>query len=212
MVLPPGCPPWEYEQHPRRSQLGKETAALLKALRLGSIDTQSSAKDTRSIHGRLFRSLTPAGVEYYAGHYRGEAFACLKTYEVQVQSDPRVGAPAANVAGSMAQLAAAVDRGLIALDSGRVLPNAQVPPSEKLLNAVAVACQLFVHFLTVHPYANGNGHAARFCIWAVLGRYGYWPIRWSIEPRPSDPPYSECIVRYRSGDREPLERFVLGSF
>jgi hypothetical protein len=42
-----------------------------------------------------------------------------------------------------------------------------------------------------------------------LGRYGHWPRRWPVDPRPQDPPYSQLIVRHRNGDPVPLERFVL---
>jgi Fic family protein len=74
---------------------------------------------------------------------------------------------------------------------------------------VVVACMVFELFLRIHPYANGNGHAARFCTWAILGAFGYWPERWPIEPRPPDPPYTQLLVDYRNGNRVPLERYLL---
>jgi hypothetical protein len=58
---------------------------------------------------------------------------------------------------------------------------------------------------------NGNGHAARFVLWTILGRYGYWPERWRVDPRPPDPPYTQLIFDYRSGNHEPLETYVLQS-
>jgi Fic family protein len=72
-----------------------------------------------------------------------------------------------------------------------------------------LACRVFEVFLRIHPYANGNGHAARFLIWCLLSRYGYWPKGWPIEPRPPDPPYTHLISEYRNGNWEPLEEFVL---
>ena len=210
MVLPSDCPPWEYESHPLRPELAATTAELLKGLRRSGA-TRAAAKDTRPVHWRLFRRLTPPGVAYYAGHYRGEEYRCLKTYEVTIPADARVGTPAARVLGSVSQLSAAIERLLAALDSGTAVPKAQLPEADRLLCVVAVASRVFVELLTIHPYANGNGHAARFCVWTILGRYGYWPNRWPIDPRPPDPPYSELIVRYRNGEREPLERFIMGS-
>lgn len=209
MPLPPGCPAWEYQNIPGHDGvLRAQTAAVLASLR-GTLDAKGSAKDTRPIHLSLFRNLVPAGFDYYAGHYRGEAYACLRPYEVQVPADPRVGYPPAEVAFAMAEHASLLEEGFTALDLAAQIPKAQVSDADKLLYAVAFTCRAFVQFLTVHPYANGNGHAARFCVWAILGRYGYWPRRWPVEPRPPDPPYSDLIKRYRDGDREPLEAFVL---
>ena len=45
----------------------------------------------------------------------------------------------------------------------------------------------------------------------MLGRYGYWPVRFQLDPKPPDPPYSELIARHRGGDVEPLQVFVLKS-
>jgi len=70
----------------------------------------------------------------------------------------------------------------MALDGAHKLPNAHLPREQKLAYAVIFACSIFVTFLQIHPYANGNGHAARLVVWAILGRYGYWPKSWPIEP------------------------------
>jgi len=110
----------------------------------------------------------------------------------------------------MDTLARDISRGAAALDTAHGLPNAQVPPDQKLLYVVVFACRVFVEFLTIHPYADGNGHAARFVIWSLLGRYGYWPRRWTVDPRPPDPPYGTMIAEYRGGNPEPLEKYVLG--
>jgi Fic family protein len=110
---------------------------------------------------------------------------------------------------AMERLAKNISDGIAALDEAGRLPNAQLSPNEKVLFAVVFACRVFETFLRVHPFANGNGHAARFLIWAILGRYGYWPTNWPIEPRPPDPPYTNLIMMHRNGNREPLERFVL---
>ena len=89
------------------------------------------------------------------------------------------------------------------------LPSGQLSDEDKALYTVMFACRVFEIFLRVHPYANGNGHVARFLIWSILGRYDYWPQQWPIEPRPPDPPDSQLIVEYRNGNPEPLEQYVL---
>jgi fido (protein-threonine AMPylation protein) len=160
------------------------------------------AGDARIVHRRLFQHLTPLSCDYFAGHYRGEDFRCLRECPAVITSDPRVGAPFAMVNGLMADLIARMS---VALDKIDRLTD----PSERLLGAVRLASYFLEYFLRVHPYANGNGHIARFGVWAILGRYGHWPEQWPVDPRPPDPPYVELIVRYRNGEQAPLEVFLL---
>jgi hypothetical protein len=206
---PADCPEFEYAQHPDRGVILPRVTALLRDLRTGAIDSLGLASDSRSVHGNVFRGLTPAGCDYYAGHYRGENFRCLKYYRVGIPSDPRVGCDPDTVLARMDEIARQVHPGLAALDSAHSLPSAQLPPADKLRYTVTLASRFLVWVLGVHPYANGNGHAARFIVWAMLGRYGYWPRRWTVEPRPLDPPYSQLIANYRSGDPGPLEKYLL---
>jgi fido (protein-threonine AMPylation protein) len=211
-VHPADCPEFEYSNHQDRSRtLPRETARVLEDLRRGRIDTMSAASDTRSVHKQLFRALTPAGHDYFAGHYRGEDFRCLRNYRVQVGNppDPRVGWPPHLVLGSMDELDRAIRSALTALDAGHKLPSAVVSPGQKLMHTIQVACRVFEVVNRIHPYANGNGHAARFCVWAILGRYGYWPARWPVDPKPPEPGYTQLLLAYRAGNPELLERHIL---
>ena len=146
----------------------------------------------------------PPDASIFAGHYRGENFHCLRFYGVRIPADPRVGADPLAVEYLMSELSAQVRSGLLALDA-----NAAFSPKERLQYIVALACSVFVNFLTIHPYANGNGHAGRLIVWCILGRYGFWPKDWPVEPRPADPPYSDMIRIYRDGNRQPLETMIL---
>jgi fido (protein-threonine AMPylation protein) len=205
---PPDCPEFEYEHHPdRRTEIPQRVARILADLRRGRVDTLAAAADTRPVHGILFDGLTPPGHPYFAGHYRGEEFRCLRRYEVSIGGRP--GWPAAGVPYVMAELARSIAGAMRALDAGHDIPNAVLPPEIKLLHTVQVACRFFERMGWLHPYANGNGHAARFCLWATLARYGYFPVRWPIDPRPPDPPYTQLLLDYRAGNRAPLERYVL---
>ena len=206
---PPDCPKWEYDNHPQREPILKtEIKSLLLDLRKRNIDSVHTAADTRVIHKRLFCNLTPPDASYYAGHYRGEEFSCLKFNKVGIRGDPRVGYAPHLVPGHMMDLFRVIRASMVGLDSGFLLPHSQLPMRDKILYAVIAVCKVFEQFLRIHPYVNGNGHAARFIIWAMLGRYGIWPIRFPVDPRPSDPPYTDCITAYRRGDPQPLERFV----
>jgi fido (protein-threonine AMPylation protein) len=209
---PQDCPSWDYSVHPKKREvLGRKAKEVLVDLRRGRLDTLENATDSRRVHRRLFLELTPQGYEYYAGNYRGDSYRCLRYYDVTIPADPRVGFRAAYVLGFMRELAARITSGVGALDLAGNIPDPNFTPHLKALNVVVFACHIFEAFLRIHPYVDGNGHAARFILWAILGRYGYWPRRWPIDPRPPDPPYSELIREYRSGNREPLEAYVFST-
>ncbi len=202
---PPDCPTWEYDNHPQRcATVPVRVSEILIELMAGGLDTLSLATNTRKVHFRVFQNLTPPGCEYYAGHYRGERFRCLRFYRVMVKADPRVGVSPESVGFRMDELNAEIRAGLLALDA-----NALLSPQQRLQYVLALACRAFVAFLTVHPYANGNGHAGRLIVWSIMGRYGHWPRRWPVDPRPPNPPYVDLITRCRDGNPEPLERYLL---
>ena len=104
----------------------------------------------------------------------------------------------------MGRLGDEIRAGIIALDA-----NTAIDQRQQLRYIVAFASRVFVAFLTTHPYANGNGHIARLIVWCIMGRYGYWPRRWTVEPRPPDPPYTDLITRCRSGLPDDLEQYLL---
>ena len=202
------CPEkWAYEQHPKRAKLvGRHVEDILNRLRRGQINPHAAALDTRPIHAELFSGLTPPHFPFYAGHYRGEQYPCLEHLRVGVQGDPRVGAMPAVVATEMSALSTLLDAGFSAAES----PAARsLPAHAQLLNLVRFAAQAFEVFLRIHPYVNGNGHIGRFLIWAILGRFGHWPRRFPIEPRPSAPGYGEAIIEHRNGNPAPLAAYIL---
>lgn len=206
---PADCPKWEYEDVPNyKIFLRRQIKNTLVQLRSGKIDTFINVQDTRPIHHHFFHKLTPTHFPYFSGNYRGEDFRCLKFYHVQVRSDPRVGTLPHAVRSSMTQLEHKIREGFAALDFANNLPNARLPIKRKILYTTIFACRIFEAFLTIHPYANGNGHLGRFTIWCILGRYGFWPKKWPIDPRPEDP-YIQAIKEYRSGNPALLEQYVL---
>ena len=207
---PPDCPPWEYRDHADSSRLIQDKLQqLLVRLRSARGDTLGVVADTRRLHRHLFLELTPTGYDYYAGNYRGSDLRCLEYCPVTVPSDPRVGYLPQHVSSAMRRLGDALRSGIAGLDEGFALPNAKLPRQTKLHFLVVFASRMFVQFLTIHPYVNGNGHIARLMVWAVLGRYGYWPKQWPIEPRTEDPQYVETIRAYRSGQPQQLEHYIL---
>ncbi len=90
----------------------------------------------------------------------------------------------------------------------RISPDT-MSEAEKLVRCSQLLAALFVYFLEIHPYVNGNGHMGRLLVIAGLKRQGYFAARWPLHPRPQDPPYSALIAEYRSGNRQNLENFLL---
>ena len=203
------CPDnWEYEKHANYYLLPIKCIELLISLRSNTITT-AIPSETRLAHRCLFSMLTPQGLSYFAGCYRGCSFQCLKYYEVQIKNDPRVGTKTNYVQYEMQLLSKVINDGMVALDVANQIPNAQLAEEDKIYFVVTFACKIFVEFLRIHPYANGNGHIGRYIIWAILGKYGIWPKQWPMHDRPPDPPYSSYISTYRNGNQTLLEEFVL---
>lgn len=200
---PADCPKWEYNAHPNLVSIGLHISELLLELSNQSIDGIAAAKDSRAVHGRIFRDVVPAGHPYFAGNYRGSHFRCLRYYSVGVPGDGRVGSPPDCVDLGALVIAAELDKGITALEN-----RIDLTELDRLRLLIKVAASVFVLFLTIHPYANGNGHVGRFIVWSVLGRFGYWPRSWTIEPRPPDPPYSINIRLHRDGNSDPLEQDI----
>lgn len=204
------CPPWEYRDHSNSSRvIQTQLTDMLIHLRSSKGAAIGVVGDTRRLHRQLFGALTPKGYDYYAGNYRGSDFPCLKFRAVVVGGDPNLGYPPEEVESGMKRLSYYLRTGISGLDESFALPNAKVPRQTKLHYLVAFVSRLFVQFLTIHPYINGNGHIARLMVWVVLGRYGYWPKRWPIEPRTANPEYVDTILAYRNGQPQRLEHYIL---
>jgi fido (protein-threonine AMPylation protein) len=198
------CPPWEYRNHPQYPAVVPARAAeLMGALTTDNATSAATAIDTRSAHRKLFREVTPVNYDYYAGHYRGEDFPCLKTCTVHIGTDPRVGELPHRVAFRMYRFSVFIKEIITALDA-----DTPITTKQELQRLVVFICRSFVDFLTVHPYVNGNGHAARVIMCSIMLHYGFRPV-WRIDSRPSEPEYSTLISEHRSGNTEPLQKYVL---
>jgi hypothetical protein len=204
------CPTnWDYEKHPKAHTVATRCYELLVLLGTAKIDVNRVSLDTRNPHGRTFSEVTPDGLAYFAGHYRGEEYRCLKYYYVEVPGDTRVGVPPDGVSRDLSLLADVIRTGFGYLDKACALPDAVLPKQLKVYYLVTFAARVFVEFLRIHPFANGNGHMARFLVWMILVKYKLVPRKWPLDDRPPDPPYSVLISLYRDGNREPLESFIL---
>ena len=205
----PGVPGWDYETHPNAAVVGDRCKAILIALRSGQVDAGASTQNTTGQHRDMFSGLTPNECPYFAGHYRGEEFRCLKYYRVGVQADPRVGTSPERVAYEMTNLEQNILRsGFSAMSAAFAIPDARLSPTEKLYYLTVFVCKVLEEFLRIHPYANGNGHMGRLIVWLILSKFGYWPKKWPLDDRPN---YSDLLTLHRNGSPEHLEAFVLNA-
>lgn len=207
----PACPEFEYQHVSNyQSVLADRTLQTTRRLVAKPLnDILPLLKDTRPVHARYFEGLTPSEYPHYAGNYRGANLPCLERYVVSIRDDPRVGRPPHAVHVLMSEFAAEVQDTVSELDFLHRTSDTVLSKPQKLARTVQLLAALFVYFLEIHPYANGNGHMARFLMISALWRHGYVLSKWKIDPRPPDPPYSEAIKLYRSGIRQPLEHFIM---
>jgi len=213
---------WEYAEHPDRSRiLPVRVAEVLLELSDGRLDPIAFLKDTRAVHHRLFSELLTPGVPaHFAGHYRGESLRELKTFQVGVQANPKVGAPPDQVAVRLAGLSTFIERSIAVLDDF-FSKSPGLPLSSKLLAVIPFAARVFSEFLLIHPFVNGNGHIARIILTAILLRYGF-PLRTlSIEPGPGHLGDQTEMQEYYNSllwdqgeppDPKPLQRYILRHF
>jgi fido (protein-threonine AMPylation protein) len=176
-------------------------------LESGVLPIDGSLRNTKPLHKEIFENLTPPTCPYFAGNFRGERFKCLRYLEVKVDGDKRVGTKPALVAPEFANfLSNILSSGLKALEDAFKHPNEQLSVAQKTYYVVKFSCRLLTEFLRIHPYANGNGHIGRLIVWLVLARFGYWPKEWPLDEHPS---YDELLSKYRDGNEQLLEDFVL---
>jgi len=193
------CPQtWEYRDHQdynpaRIAAIWKQW--LIKLRELDVVARRSVCMDTRPFHKNLFENLAPAVAPYFAGHYRGGPQLCLQYYRVSV--DEMEGSSPHAVFRDMHVLSLAAE-----IAASRIafrLSNPNDYPLQQVLRDMAfVVAGIYVRFLTIHPYVNGNGHASRFIINVMFGSFDYWllhPI--PIHERPAEPHFSGLIRAFR---------------
>ncbi|MCO7470545.1 Fic family protein [Stenotrophomonas maltophilia] len=195
---------WDYEHFPDHATRHARCVQILVDLTQGRIDPASSSADPRPIHERMFSGMCEPGQEYFAGHYRGEQYGFLENYNVTVPQDARVGAPSNVVVQEMQRYGQDIDQTFANMAALLAVQD----PNYRLIASVGAACVHLVDFLSIHPFANGNGHIGRYVVWAILHALGIHPRRWPLNDKIPQP-YGTLITEFRNQNREPLIRFVL---
>lgn len=201
------CSNWDYEDHPQVDRLTARCNRLVAWIKRSPTRFDRYGFDTRHGHRFMFAPMVPSECTCIAGRYRGDPSCThIRNFNVGVGGDPRVGVPAAYVVVYMHQFelrCADLFNTFLKLQAN---PTNGLAPELVLLRFVKVACELLEFFLTIHPYANGNGHTARLFIWILLGRAGYTPAKWPLDESPA---YGPALSAYRNGQKRPLEEFLL---
>ena len=210
--VPPDCPDeWEYKDHTGYDPSEIRAIAAVSIRRLYMLPRQEQVgelTDLRPYHMRFFRDLTPDHCPYFAGHYRGEDYLCLQARRVGVAGDPRVGVAPHLVLQAMYFDQQQTVRAIAELDFVEANPSVYARQAV-LIRMIKLAVALFVRFLEVHPFVNGNGHMGRLLLSGIMSRYGIRLSRFPIHDRPHRN-YGELIRRYRNGITGDLESFVIG--
>ncbi|KAB0596023.1 Fic family protein [Cupriavidus pauculus] len=194
------CYGWDYEKYEKGNTVERRCFDLLISLRKGEVKP-TAAIDTRPTHQKMFNGLTHADCPYFAGAYRGSR-DCLVGYEVKVGSATTE--QSANVAAAMDALSSRIKADLdLVVQAGKSLS-----PADALVARLDVVLDRMVEFLTIHPYANGNGHMQRFIVWCFFAAMNFWPKHWPMDTRPPSP-YDQYISAYRQGVKDPLRHYML---
>lgn len=193
------CRNWEYKGHPQINSVADECALILDELKAAPAVHLSLLDDTRPAHLRVFSKVVPVACPYFAGNYRGLVLGCLANYTVRVGH--HLGEPPNSVHTKMTEMHSDIAVAIVTTDAASTNPRHQF-----LAKVVELCAATLERFLTIHPYANGNGHMARLLVWVMLMRYGFPPVRWTLDERP--PGYEDLIQQYRDGNHKPLKVFI----
>jgi hypothetical protein len=199
------CNNWEYEDHPDAATVTSRCSDLLAHLYDDPSSFNAFGYCTKVGHKYIFRGVAPKACKYLAGNYRG-TMGCLKNYEVSAGKDSRVGYPSLVVAVSMASFETRLASSFAAYEKLLQNPTVEKNPPLQLVHFLTMVSDFLVLFLSIHPYANGNGHMARLGVLVLLRRYNFWPKNWPLDERPN---YVSHIVEYRNGNKKPLIEFLL---
>lgn len=200
------CSNWEYRSHPNKATVDSFGVAFLVNVRKDPSNYDPFLHDTRDTHGKMFEHVAPTLCPYVAGNYRGADFPCLQMYRVGI--DNQEGILPFGVKYSMQFFHEDLVKDIAAIDAVRSDPDNKIPSASLDLMLIETLALHMVKFLSIHPYANGNGHIGRMLMWIGLSRAKLWPKTWSVNTRPG---WDELIRRHRAGNTKPLVKFVLKS-
>lgn len=200
------CNSWDYVTHPNAQSVANRCRQFLDELRADPASKAGALSDTRAFHRDMFAAVVPEACSYLAGNYRGSDFECLRSCTVtfgQHQGTLPIG-----VLGAMDLFHQDLAAAFLDLEEAALSVTSPLTGGAFLVRLAQLLASTLTRFLTIHPYMNGNGHMGRLLVWSALGRYKRLPAKWWLNQRPPGD-YASLLTQHRSGNRKPLEAFLL---
>lgn len=148
-------------------------------------------------HRAIFRGVR-LPVTYYAGEIRDRDPRFPELYGYEVVVGGALAVVSANVPAELARFERRVQEVCQRLDAA--IPAGEQPATEvELRAAIALSANAHGEWVRIHPFANGNGRAAR--VWGnwIAVRYGLPPFV-RIRPRPEGALYGMAAATSMRGD------------
>jgi Fic/DOC family len=175
-------------------QLRKNLAQIIQ-----EIFRSASQRDTPTIEAaRHWQAFAMQGLDApdprFVAAFRSEA----GLENVQVRVGANFGTDSANVAEELARFEAKLQALVAELDA--LLPIGHEPDVDQLAAIIDLCAWVHAEWVRIHPFANGNGRAARFWANSIAMRYGLPPFV-RLRPRP-DAGYGQAGAQAMQGDWE----------
>lgn len=196
------CDNWDYEDHENRHLVTKACHDIQVRVSSNFSEIKEVMKLTRPYHHEIFKCVVPDDKEAYAGNYRGSDYPYLKYYNVCIGS--HIGEEAARVHQTMQSFHTLLAAAISDFES----KTTQFSQKKRVVIYARLISHFVVTFLSIHPYANGNGHISRLIAWALFSYKGFNVINWDLDKRP-DRPFDDFIAMYQQGRKEAMVIYFL---
>jgi len=179
---------WDEDSPQLRKNLAQVLDELISAARRRDLPTLDAAKRWQEL---AIRGLEVPNLQF-VGAFRGEPG--LESYRVRVGSN--LGVEPSDVAAQLAAFEETLQQIVAELDAK--LPVGQELDADSLAAVIDLCAWAHSEWVRIHPFANGNGRAARLWANSLAMRYGLPPfIR--LRPRPNAG-YARAGAKAMQGD------------
>lgn len=190
---------WEYEYHPEAHSVSDACLIMLQNLQNNKLEMEDVMRETRPYHKVMFERVTPFGREYLAGNYRGASYPQLVDRPVYIYGFSC--AHFSQVEDSMRDFHQKLNADIQRIS--QYLKQSKLDAAQKIVAFSQFVSHYFVRFLSIHPYANGNGHISRLLVWCIFNFKSIKCSFWSVPDRNLNPP-DQYVGDFRLGNKSPL--------
>lgn len=190
---------WEYDDHPEAHTVAEACLTMLQNLQKNTLEMRKVMLETRPCHKKMFEKVTPAGKDYLAGNYRGANYPQLIDRPVYICGFTCT--PFHQVEDSMRIFHEKLNEDIQRIS--QYLKQSTFDAAQKIVIFSQFVSHYFVRFLSIHPYANGNGHISRLLVWCIFNYKSIKCSFWSVPDRNLNPP-DQYVGYFRQGWKDPL--------